>query len=68
MTRDLVTFSEHRYLFKGHRCAVDHRISGAPVIDASGQLVGVLSESDCLRSILSGQLFLKKLAVVSARS
>lgn len=28
---------------------VKHRISGAPVVDADGQLVGMLSEMDCMQ-------------------
>ena len=57
MTRDLVTFSEHTDLFKAIDILLTNRISGAPVIDASGRLIGLLSESDCLRSILSGSYF-----------
>lgn len=57
MTRDLVTFNEHMDLFKAIDQLLAHRISGAPVIDAAGHLVGLLSESDCLRSILSGSYF-----------
>ncbi|MFO7704486.1 MAG: CBS domain-containing protein [Halopseudomonas sp.] len=57
MTRDLVTFSEHTDLFKAIDVLLSHRISGAPVVDAAGHLVGLLSESDCLRSILSGSYF-----------
>jgi CBS domain-containing protein len=31
---------------------VDHRISGAPVVDETGNVVGVLSQKDCLRVAL----------------
>ncbi|MBL8900640.1 MAG: CBS domain-containing protein [Planctomycetes bacterium] len=33
------------------------QISGAPVIDGAGQLVGMLSEYDCLRVLASGEFF-----------
>ena len=33
---------------------VQHRYSGAPVVDAKGRLVGVLSEKDCLRVAVLG--------------
>jgi CBS domain-containing protein len=31
-----------------------HRITGAPVVDASGRLVGMLSERDCLKLLAKG--------------
>jgi CBS domain-containing protein len=31
------------------RLLLEHRISGAPVIDARGNLVGMLTQRDCLR-------------------
>jgi CBS domain-containing protein len=40
------------------RDAVDfllkHQISGAPVVDQTGALVGVISEQDCLRLVAAG--------------
>jgi len=29
-----------------------HKISGAPVVDAEGKLVGVISEKDCIKALL----------------
>lgn len=57
MNTEPVTFSPHTDLFKAIDMLVAHRISGAPVVDEQGYLVGVLSESDCLRGILSGSYF-----------
>lgn len=48
MTASLVTFSPDTEIFEAIRELVDKRISGAPVIDRSGNLVGLLSEQDCL--------------------
>ncbi len=33
-----------------------HRISGAPVVDEGGALVGVISEKDCLRLLAEGDV------------
>ena len=33
---------------------LDHRVTGAPVINEAGELVGMLSEKDCLRLLLTG--------------
>lgn len=34
-----------------------HKISGAPVVDDKGDLVGVLSELDCLRELASDEFY-----------
>jgi CBS domain-containing protein len=31
------------------------KISGAPVVDESGSLIGIISEIDCLREIIKGK-------------
>ena len=54
MITDLVTFRPDTALFKAIDVLLERRISGAPVIDDEGRLLGLLSESDCLRGILSG--------------
>ncbi|MCL5042309.1 MAG: CBS domain-containing protein [Gammaproteobacteria bacterium] len=54
MTIDLVTFKADMDLFKAIDVLLNNRISGAPVVDDEGHLLGLLSESDCLRGILSG--------------
>ncbi|SDT95168.1 CBS domain-containing protein [Halopseudomonas salegens] len=54
MTIDLVTFKADMDLFRAIDVLLAHRISGAPVVDDEGHLLGLLSESDCLRGILSG--------------
>lgn len=54
MTLDLVTFRPETDLFRAIDVLISQRISGAPVVDEAGHLLGLLSESDCLRGILSG--------------
>ena len=34
------------------RQMVDHRIGGLPVLDAKGQIVGILTETDLLRALI----------------
>jgi CBS domain-containing protein len=57
MTRHLVTFRSDTDLFTAINRLLEHRISGAPVIDSQGHLIGLLSEGDCLRGILSGAYY-----------
>jgi CBS domain-containing protein len=57
MNREAVTLSPETHLFTAVDVLLAHRISGAPVVDALGNLLGVLSESDCLRGVLNGAYF-----------
>jgi CBS domain-containing protein len=52
MTRRLITFYADTPLFDAIKTFSEHPVSGAPVIDKTGQLIGVMSEVDCLRGIL----------------
>ncbi len=55
MTRRLVTLRPEMPLFEALGTLLDHDISGAPVVDAEGRLVGLLSELDCLRVVAAGE-------------
>ncbi|MEH6822546.1 MAG: CBS domain-containing protein [Motiliproteus sp.] len=52
MTTQLVTFKPETSLFQAISIFSESHVSGAPVIDGRGQLVGMLSEVDCLKAIL----------------
>jgi len=49
MTRKVVSIDPDSTVLQAARLMLQHRISGLPVIDAAGRLVGVLSEGDFLR-------------------
>lgn len=53
MATRLVTFSPDTDIHEAIRVLLEKRISGAPVVDADGALVGVLSKKDCLRIVFS---------------
>lgn len=48
MSTQLVTFTPDMDVMAAINQLVKHRIAGAPVVDAQGKLVGMLSERDCL--------------------
>jgi len=52
MTRRLITISPEMSVNEAIRVFLENKISGAPVVDESGRLVGVFSESDCLKGAL----------------
>ncbi len=52
MARDLVTFSPETNVLSAIRTLIKHEISGAPVVNETGWIVGIISEFDCLKPIL----------------
>jgi len=48
MSTKLVTFRPEMEVMAAINQLVTHGLSGAPVVDGSGRIVGVLSEKDCL--------------------
>jgi len=49
MTRDVISIDPDATVLQAARLMLQHHISGLPVVDKSGNLVGVLSEGDFLR-------------------
>lgn len=49
MTRNIVSVAPDATVLQAARLMLQHHISGLPVVDASGKLVGILSEGDFLR-------------------
>lgn len=52
MTRGLITLKPDMDIFQAISLLQKNRISGAPVVDENGHLIGVLSEGDCLNAII----------------
>ena len=52
MSANLITFTPDMDILVAINQLIETRISGAPVVDRQGNLVGVLSEKDCLRVAL----------------
>ena len=51
MTRDVVTVSDEATLREAAAILTERQISGAPVVNSEGALVGILSESDLLNEV-----------------
>lgn len=52
MTRDVISVTPGTELLRAMHVLLFHGISGVPVIDEAGALVGMLSQKDCLRTAL----------------
>lgn len=49
MAKALVTVGPDLEIIKAMRILLERDVSGAPVVDSNGHLVGILSSRDCLR-------------------
>lgn len=53
MATQLVTFSPETDIHKAIHVLLEKRLSGAPVVDNDGNLVGVISKKDCLKIVFA---------------
>lgn len=56
MTREVITIDPEAGLDEAIRTLVDNKISGMPVCDAAGAIIGMISERDILNFMFSGNL------------
>lgn len=57
MTRNLVIFRPEQCILEVMELFVKHKISGGPVCDDRGELVGIISEADCMKQISESRYF-----------
>jgi CBS domain-containing protein len=57
MTTKLVTFSPDQSILEVMEAFAKHHISGGPVMDDNGFLVGIISEADCMKQISESRYF-----------
>ena len=65
MSRKLITFTPETNVVEAMGTLIDNRISGAPVVDASGQLVGILSEVDVLEVVIQDSYYDESAGIVA---
>ena len=57
MTKNLVVFSPEDSIFEVMRKFIRHKISGGPVVDIRGAIIGVISEADLMKEISDSRYF-----------
>ncbi|MBA6152073.1 CBS domain-containing protein [Gelidibacter maritimus] len=57
MTKDLITFRTDQKIFEVVEILIRHRISGGPVVNDNNELVGIISEGDCLKQISDNRYY-----------
>ena len=57
MATDLVTLDPDTSILAAAHTLIDREISGAPVVDRDGRMVGILTERDCMRVALQVEFY-----------
>ena len=57
MQRKLITLTPELPIASAIRILLKNKISGAPVLDPDGKMIGICSELDCLRVLSSGEFY-----------
>ncbi len=57
MAGNLVTLAPGMTLLDAVHVLLERRISGAPVVDRTGNLVGIISEKDCMKAALDAAYY-----------
>ncbi len=55
MARQLVTFTPDQSMHEVVQKLLKYKISGAPVVNDDNELIGVISEGDCLKEVARGK-------------
>lgn len=57
MTRDLITFQPEQSVEEVIQTLIKNKISGGPVVNKNNELVGIISEGDCLKQISESRYY-----------
>lgn len=57
MSSDLITFQEDQSILEVMQALIKHKISGGPVVNSKDELLGVISDSDCMKQVSESRYF-----------
>ncbi|MCL6296251.1 CBS domain-containing protein [Jejuia spongiicola] len=57
MTTNLITFTPNQTIESVMEAIIKHRISGGPVVNDKNELIGVISEGDCIKQISESRYY-----------
>ncbi len=57
MTKKLITFTADQSILEVMEVFAKNHISGGPVVDSRGAIVGIISEADCMKQISESRYF-----------
>lgn len=68
MTKNVITAKEDTPILELAKILYDNQISGVPVVDNKGKVVGVVTEKDILNIIFSGNVHHTKVADIMSKN
>lgn len=57
MTRNLITFQPEQSVEEVIEALISNKISGAPVVNSNNELVGIISEGDCIKHLSDSRYY-----------
>lgn len=57
MTRDMITFRKEQSVLEVMETLIKHRVSGGPVVNENMELIGIISEGDCIKQISESRYY-----------
>lgn len=57
MSRKLITFSPDQSVLEVMNSLIKHKISGGPVVNEQNELLGIISEGDCMKQISESRYY-----------
>ena len=63
MTKRLVTFRPETNVLEAINILLKNKISGAPVLDENGNIIGVLSEIDCMETLIQDSYYHESMGI-----
>ena len=57
MTRNLIVFNPKQSVLEVMNSLIKHNISGGPVVNEANELVGIISEGDCIKQISESRYY-----------
>lgn len=57
MTKKLITFKEDQTIEEAINILINNKISGGPVVNDNNELVGIISEGDCIKQISDSRYY-----------
>lgn len=57
MTRNLITFTPEQSVEEVIETLIKNRISGGPVVNGKNELIGIISEGDCIKQISDSRYY-----------
>ena len=68
MSRNLITFRPDQSVLEAITLLIKHKISGAPVVNENYELVGIISEGDCMKQISDSRYYNQPMEDVKVES